>query len=303
MKEVKIDNKYAVIGKYESETINFKTKYTNTISSLVENDFLPKDLMYRKNADEVQKYENFDFVYTTYFYVDDITKRHILSFFRIDTFSKIFINDVLVASTHNGFISYDFIIDEYIKIGKNKLDIQLFNPISNRIISKTDWGCFNTERIGVRRTQCTFGWDWVNRFISCGFYKSTIKTYNKEEIVINNVYIRPYDVSTNLAKLKIEFDDVQYYCDNYDLTVDIYDNENKIYSKHISLNKQENEIEFIINNPKLWYPIGYGNQPLYTLKIYQNGCEVYKDIFGFRKIEIQEIKDKENSDLGGLISI
>lgn len=34
--------------------------------------------------------------------------------------------------------------------------------------------------------------------------------------------------------------------------------------------------EIEINNPKLWWPIGHGNQSLYNLKISQKGLESFE---------------------------
>ena len=292
----KVDNEYLVTAKYRDDVLRFSSKYTNTIDSLIENNYLSCDLMIGENADEVMKYENYDFSYITYFNIDDLKGKHFLSFTKIDTYGTILINDKVVASTHNGFIGYKFNIDDYIKLGENKLEIQLLNPISNRTTSKTDWGCFNTERIGVRRTQCTFGWDWVNRFISCGFYEPLIITYDENELILDNVYIRTYDISAQSAKINIIFDDVECCFERYELNVVLFDEDKKeILSKNIVLSKDNKQFDFIIKNPHLWFPIGYGKQPLYLLKIYQNGNVIYSDDFGIRKIEIKEEKDEKGS--------
>ena len=48
-----------------------------------------------------------------------------------------------------------------------------------------------------------------------------------------------------------------------------------------------------IPNAQLWFPTGYGEQPLYKLKITVNGKESITE-FGIRKVDILEIDDNFN---------
>ncbi|MBQ8909601.1 MAG: hypothetical protein IJY91_01020, partial [Oscillospiraceae bacterium] len=50
-----------------------------------------------------------------------------------------------------------------------------------------------------------------------------------------------------------------------------------------------------VENPQLWYPVGYGEQPLYTLKI-TCGQEVLRHTVGIRTVKILQIADKPGTE-------
>ena len=46
-----------------------------------------------------------------------------------------------------------------------------------------------------------------------------------------------------------------------------------------------------VENPQLWYPVGYGEQPLYTLRL----CGK-EQRFGIRTVRIEQLPDEKGSD-------
>ena len=51
-----------------------------------------------------------------------------------------------------------------------------------------------------------------------------------------------------------------------------------------------------IENAKLWYPVGYGKQPLYILRIKDDGSIFHEETFGIRTVEIIETPDEKGSE-------
>ena len=58
----------------------------------------------------------------------------------------------------------------------------------------------------------------------------------------------------------------------------------------------ESQIVFTINDPELWWPAGYGDQPLYTLNIELDGQTISKRI-GLRKLELNTTQDRVGSSM------
>jgi beta-mannosidase len=56
-------------------------------------------------------------------------------------------------------------------------------------------------------------------------------------------------------------------------------------------------VKFRLDIPRaeLWYPHGYGDQPLYTLVVSTGGRELYRERFGIRTVKIMQLPDKKGS--------
>lgn len=52
----------------------------------------------------------------------------LLTFPNVDTYAKIYLNEVLIAETNNAFVQYDFLIQENLKDGKNALSVVFDSP-------------------------------------------------------------------------------------------------------------------------------------------------------------------------------
>jgi len=48
--------------------------------------------------------------------------------------------------------------------------VRFFSPIKAVEGKEKLVGNFTTERLHSRRMQCTYSWDWVERFVTCGIY-------------------------------------------------------------------------------------------------------------------------------------
>lgn len=45
----------------------------------------------------------------------------------------------------------------------------------------------------------------------------------------------------------------------------VYDGDKMVFKESANVSESVAQVEFHVNNPKLWYPHGYGDQPLYTV--------------------------------------
>lgn len=74
-------------------------------------------------------------------------------------------------------------------------------------------------------------------------------------------------------------------------------NGEEVFNGSANLDDQRKaEIEFHVSNPKLWYPHGYGEQPLYTVSATlakgEHGLHSISRRTGFRKTELVQTPDK-----------
>lgn len=267
-------------------------------TDLIENKII-NNIFYRDNANQIQWIENCDFTYTKTFNVGNVETNAYLEFDGLDTYADIYLNNVKIGSAQNMFIPHSFCVDGILQKGENTLEVKFLSPIRSVENMPERIGAFTCERMNTRRIQCTYGWDWVERFVTMGIYKDVRLSF-KEKNEIDNLYIYTIDANPNCAKIKIEVN-ISNFKSNYDKAkIKILAPNGKIvYIKEhlISSNLIHDTIEVLA--PELWYPVGYGKQPLYTV-IVSTASSTKTEKIGIRKISVQQIVDPENSEYSKL---
>jgi len=219
-----------------------------------------------------------------------------LVFEKLDTYCDIYLNDTHLGYCENGHISYTFKIDNILKEGKNILEVFFYSPVIQTMGKKTYPAAFTTDRMHTRRSQCTYGWDWAMRFVSCGIGGDVYINMYDKEARIDNVYIYTKSIDAIGAYIGINVE----FGDNFKDKVynfDIYDPDGvkiKSYSKRCSYEKYNFNVD--ISDAKLWYPAGYGEQPLYELVISWEGKKLFSEKFGIRTVKIVQETDRKGSD-------
>ncbi|XP_043272252.1 beta-mannosidase [Venturia canescens] len=260
--------------------------------------------------------------YTRKFEVDETSirvSRILLKFDGLDTFATIYLNEHEIGKTSNMFLRHVFDVKSYLQIGTNYLNVTFDSAVKvasnlyNKQLAsyKVPPECVPEQYNGechvnhIRKMQASFSWDWGPAVPSMGIWK--------------NVELLPFDDAT-IIETAIDVSDEENYWDvnvtcllginpkaSSLLTLGLSLEMNKAYdleaSKEISPSSDSDyrSVSLVLPVPKdqveLWWPNGYGNQTLYTLKIElgtPSGYEVLRKRIGFRKIELVQ----ENLDQG-----
>ena len=265
-----------------------------TISDLIANGRLTKDLLVGKNADAVHAFEKDDWTYTKTFFLERVLDKTVLRFQRIDTYADIYLNGIFLTHVENGNVEHCFDVSEVVVTGENVLKVCLFSPITSVEGMPTRNGNFTTERLNTRRMQCTYGWDWVARFVACGIGEIELVCYDNDEVIVKNTYIFTESVQSGKAFVKIEMEFEKNVYKPIDFEI-LSENGDQVYRRIVNAGKNVCEICACIENAKLWYPIGYGQQTLYTLRIMDGDTVLHEEKFGIRTIQILEILDEKGS--------
>lgn len=207
---------------------------------------------------------------------------------RLDTKSDIYLNNVYLGS-HND-VHFPFIknVKDVLREGENELYIRVstgLECIADEDLSEIDWAvCTEYDNGGkhrgdkrrsfVRRPQYTVGWDWGPRVVTCGITGDVyLKGYHS--IAIREISAVTTDISSPASinvSVNIENLDIigTTTCDlhiEFSLNGEIVSNTVK---SNVLLTSGYNYIDSVIKieNPELWWPNGYGSQPLYTVNIF-----------------------------------
>lgn len=261
---------------------------------------LIEDPFYRDNESKMLSIMEDEYAYSRLFKINkkDLKKEINLIFLGLDTVCEIFVNNKLVQKTFNMHRRYIININDYIKEGKNELKVVIKSPLKfiREEDKKNSHKLMNMEYAvkgyaTIRKAHCMFGWDWGPQMPDGGIWRSVyLEILDKGKIEDVLIY---QDTNPNESKLEIKIKN-HLLADNLILRLKIKQGD-YLYQEDIKAQNQ-NIFKVTINNPKLWYPVGYGDQILYDVD-----CElIYEEKIvdnnhqriGLRKMEIVQIPDE-----------
>ncbi|MBQ2827878.1 MAG: hypothetical protein IJF20_01410 [Clostridia bacterium] len=275
---------------------NGKTDFTfeGSVPGCVHTDLMgtkiPQNIYYRDNAEKCQWIEKRDFEYSKVFEIDTLPSSAKLVFEGLDTYADILLNGKLIGSADNMFISHSFDIAGLLKKGENTLTVHFYSPVKKVEGLERCGGAFTCERMHTRRIQCTYGWDWVARFVTCGIWRD-VYIDTDEGFCVKNAYIYTESISENSAEIVVEAEFENFQNGGFADVRIISPDGDTVYSNRFF--RKENFLKEYIDIPhaQLWYPAGYGEQPLYKLII--NSKEF---TFGIRSARILQLPDEKGGE-------
>ena len=251
------------------------------------------DIFWRDNNKQYTWIEDCDFTYSRTFCAESEGKVSLV-FEGLDTYADVYLNGKKIGEADNMFIQHSFDVSGLIFSGENTLEVRFRSPIREVEGCPKLKGAFTTERLYTRRMQCSYGWDWLDRFVTCGIHKSVYLAYDNGAD-IDSVYVYTENIDSFSAQICTEF-----YFKNYEAgaiaNVQIIAPDGSV-AAHTSFFADRDMMvrRFDITEPQLWYPAGYGEQPLYTIKVCI-GENCFEERFGIRTIKILQLPDKEGSE-------
>lgn len=281
------------------------------------------DPFFSDNEKLVQWVERKDWVYSTSVEIPAEWRKKIaqnpaqwqvhLQFNGIDTFAKVFVNGRLIGSTNNAFIPWEFLLPHQHLVKEENCIITVFiesaKKIGERLTQKYGllYAPFDNGRVYIRRPQYLTGWDWGPRLSGAALYRSVqLSLYHFSRI--DDVWVRtpeiPQQASSDSAKIETTVW-LETFCEvsvlNLELTV--YDPEQNVVAKQEKILKNprpgSQKIKFSVNIPsaRLWYPRGFGEQPLYWAVVTLRQDDVKLDErsirFGIRSVRLLQEKDTQ----------
>ncbi|KAK5107531.1 hypothetical protein LTR62_001061 [Meristemomyces frigidus] len=228
-------------------------------------------------------------------------RKHVLVFDGLDTFAEVKLSGITILESNNMWIMHRVDVSHILhKEAVNEIEIE-FKPalLEARKIKESHpehkWVGFNGDmaRLAVRKAQYHWGWDWGPILMTCGPWRGVrLESY---EARIKDLRV-DYEVDISLTRVSgmitatIEGDSGKEVHFSTTLAgVEVFKGTAVVASGR-------GIVQFHVNEPKLWYPHGYGEQPLYTVSatLSTDGINLHtcSKRTGFRKGElIQETDD------------
>ncbi len=271
---------------------------------LLANEKIP-DPFFRDNESKLQWIEKESWEYRLNF---DVTASLLarsnvdLVFDGLDAAAQVFVNGAQVLNADNMFRIWRVPVKGHLHAGKNLLRVVFPSPIAAAaaVAAGDPWQpkTGTAAKTYIRKAAYEYGWDWGPTFVTSGIWRPVrIEAWDKVRIA--DFAIRQRDVSNEVAHLDAEVEveatsagaarvSVQYSDKGKPVTV--------IETLSFHAGRNEIDLPIEIRQPKLWYPAGYGEQPLYefTAQVGAGGqamAEQRKSKAGLRSIVLDRHLD------------
>lgn len=303
MKEISLNGKWHLSGTApDGESKELTAEVPGHVHLDLEREGIIPPVFWRDNADKCQWVEDWDWTYTREFDipVGAPLDTALLEFEGLDTFATVSVNGVELGKAEDMFIVYRFELAGVLHEGTNTVTVS-FDAIRRHTDGKPCLGgAFTHDRGYVRRMQCTFYWDWVERLVSYGIWRPVTVCF-REKARVENISLLTRDLAPSSASLQviIETDYSENYLCREQLEILAPDGKT-VWCDSFEVWSHEVNLQCDIREPELWWPNGYGKQPLYTARVTlmtpeSDLIEVRERRFGIRTVRVEQLQDLPGS--------
>ena len=276
-------------------------------TDLLANGLIP-DPFYRANEAGLQWIGLADWEYRTTFALtgQELARRHLdLVFDGLDTYADVHVNGKTALHADNMFRTWRIPAKALLKEGVNELRVVLHSPVMTMlpIVEALPYKLptvVQVQRVSergiatdpyTRKAGYQYGWNWGPRLITLGIWRP-VHLQAWDDLRIENFHIRPYKVSQEVAEISADLIVEADKATTAEVTVA------GAVSATVELDAGENHISlpFRIRSPKLWHPVGYGEQNRYTFSaVVKTGDRTAAEATvrtGLRSVELRRRPDQ-----------
>lgn len=253
---------------------------------------LMEDPFYRDNEMQALKLMDNDFVYRRSFTVDEALLHCDAVLLRcegLDTIAKIVINGDLVGLANNMHRIWEYDIKNVLVPGENTITVTFASPtkyIKEAYAASVADGS-SDAMVGfphIRKAHCMFGWDWGPRLPDAGIWRD-IEILGADVARIRDVHVLQHH-EENKVTLEINTH-VTEITGSAPVSVTVTAPCGKQWTS------EGEKAVVVIENPRLWWPAGFGEQNLYTVSVtLGENLDRWQRRIGLRTMTVSRKKDQ-----------
>ncbi len=251
------------------------------------------------NELDVQWVGRTDWTYRRTFTVDAATLDHervVLECLGIDTVAEVRVNGETVGETRNMHREYSFDVGAVLEPGRNEIEVAFESPVTYAARRQAElpydvpvmrYPVDQPGRNVVRKAQCHFGWDWGPCLPGVGIWRDIRLVAHSEPRVTGSTTEQTHHEDGDVTLTVRALVDAPTP-GSAEVSASVAGTS---ASRRVDLASGENEVELDVRvaDPDLWWPNGYGDQPLYDLELSvrrDGGTVTTTDRVGFRDVEL-----------------
>ena len=261
------------------------------------NDGMIDDPFWRDNETAALRLMENDFVYHRAFDVPEALlgcDQVLLRCEGLDTLADIEINGALVGRADNMHRTWEYDVKSLLHPGENAIRVTFASP--TRFIREANAARFvegSSDAMEgfpqMRKAHCMFGWDWGPRLPDCGIWRD-IAIIGVDYARIRDVRIHQRHEGGRVA-LTIETHLTKYVEGDLRVGVTVTGPDGE------AIIAAGESCEIVIERPRLWWPSGLGEQPLYgvcvTLSCEGAALDAWQGRIGLRTLSVCRDRDAD----------
>jgi len=228
----------------------------------------------------------------------------------LDTLARIYVNGSQVGRAENMFRQYRWDVKPLLKIGENEVLIYFESAVAYGTRRNNERPLVGVSQaipggVYVRKAPCQFGWDWGPMLPPVGIWKD-IRLEGISIGRFEDIHLRQFHSDKKVtveAGLKLDRLETGALTAHMVITAP---HAGKKMTVETSLEGTEGKFSIEIPDPQLWWPLDYGEQPLYTIDLTLAKGERILDKrhyqLGLRTIELRRQPDHGVSHLPSLVN-
>lgn len=291
----------------EPEKLNISAKVPGSLYSAMLDGGLMADPYYRENEFISTDISDRDVCFERSFDVPEEMQdsdRLLLDFKGIDTVAEVVLNGTVLGNTANMHREYVYDVTDIVMPVGNVLKVNIFSPL-RYIREKNEkeplWGVASTVAgfPHIRKAHYMYGWDWGPKLPDMGIWRDVFLRSVKGG-VIDGVYVRQEHsrADEGVVTLSVEVTAGHICSESLSAKAVITCPDGNVLEAAAKFNGgRKVTLEFTVDNAQLWYPRGYGEQPLYALAVtlYDGDIEAdcHRENIGLRTVYVSQTPDAE----------
>ncbi|MHB9037731.1 MAG: beta-mannosidase [Armatimonadota bacterium] len=222
----------------------------------------------------------------------------------LDTFARITLNGKHLAETDNMHVDHRFDVTGRLRAGENTISITFASPV-NRVkplMAKDPLMCPSDSISGAcytRKSGSQWGWDWGPKLPTSGIWRS-IRIAGYQEARIDDLRIRQKHRRSGEVALNIEVGLEKYRKGLCTVLVRLTHPDGQTEEHTLKTSGVKAKCAINVSKSKLWWPNGYGEQPLYgveaALLCDDHELQTITRRIGLRTIDLAQKKDSHGRE-------
>ncbi len=189
----------------------------------------------------------------------------------LDTVATLTLNGTEIARTENMHVRYRFDVKDRVRAGANTLRIRFDSPCAyaRRMHKQTGEVVYAFDHLppnnAIRKATCHFGWDWGPSLPSAGVWRPI---YLESGPTVRIAAVRPSVVEATAERATVDIA-VDRTAGGDKLTVEacLLAPDGHCVATAKGAAASCSRLRLHVAQPRLWWPVGYGAQPRYTLAV------------------------------------
>ncbi|WP_216094440.1 glycoside hydrolase family 2 protein [Jiangella alba] len=257
------------------------------------------------NAERLSWIGRTDWRYATVFEWDGASAdRHVLVFDGLDTVATVVLNGQELGRTVNQHRSYRFDVTDCLRAGSNELRVTFGSAVeyAEAVDRRSPRPHVNAHPFNaVRKAACNFGWDWGPDLVTAGIWRPVrLESWSTGRLDT----VRPLVVEASEEHAAVEFHvPVERACDPPPEPLRLFV---RLAGQEVVTELAPHDADAVVRvdvpDPRLWWPVGYGEQPLYEAEVELLAGEQLLDRWsgrlGLRSITVDTTPDAAGHTFG-----